>query len=143
MKTEIKTAIICGIIITVGIVSISIFYNEVDMKRNTTYNIEIDDKSRLQKVPSILDATGFINIESNELAETLEGKVVLYDIWTYSCINCIRTNPYITAWHEKYGDEGLVIVGIHTPEFEFEKDKNNVLVAVEKFGINYPVILDN
>ena len=73
MKTEIKTAIICGIIITVGIISISIFYNEVDMKRNTTYNIEIEDKSRLQKVPSILDATGFINTASNELAETLEG----------------------------------------------------------------------
>ena len=105
MKTEIKTAIICGIIITVGIISISIFYNEVDMKRNTTYNIEIEDKSKLQKVPSILDATGYINTESNELAETLEGKVVLYDIWTYSCINCIRTLPYITTWDEKYGDE--------------------------------------
>jgi thiol-disulfide isomerase/thioredoxin len=143
MKTEIKTAIICGIIITVGIISISIFYNEVDMKRNTTYNIEIEDKSKLQKVPSMLDATGFINTASNELAETLEGKVVLYDIWTYSCINCIRTIPYITSWDEKYGAEGLVIVGIHTPEFEFEKNKDNVLAAVEKFGINYPVILDN
>ena len=143
MKTEIKTAIICGIIITVGIISISIFYNEVDMKRNTTYNIEIDDKSRLQKVPSILDATGFINTASNELAETLEGKVVLYDIWTYSCINCIRTLPYITAWDEKYRDEGLVIVGIHTPEFEFEKKYENVVFATEKFGIKYPVIQDN
>ena len=143
MRTEIKTAIMCGIIITVGIISISIFYNEVDMKRNTTYNIEIDDKSKLQKVPSMLDGTGYINIPSNELAETLEGKVVLYDIWTYSCINCIRTLPYITAWDEKYRDEGLVIVGIHTPEFEFEKNKDNVLAAVEKFGINYPVVLDN
>ena len=143
MKTEIKTAIICGIIITVGIISISIFYNEVDMKRNTTYNIEIEDKSKLQKIPSMLDATGYINTASNELAETLEGKVVLYDILTYSCINCIRTIPYITAWHEKYGDEGLVIVGIHTPEFEFEKDKDNVLAAVQKFDINYPVVLDN
>ena len=143
MKTELKTAIICGMIITVGIVSISFFYNEVDMKRNTTYNIEIEDKSKLQKIPSMLDATGYINTASNELAETLEGKVVLYDIWTYSCINCIRTIPYITAWHEKYGDEGLVIVGIHTPEFEFEKDKDNVLTAVQKFDINYPVVLDN
>jgi len=143
MKTEIKTAIICGMIITVGIISISIFYNEVDMKRNTTYNIEIEDKSKLQKVPSMLDATGYINTASNELAETLEGKVVLYDIWTYSCINCIRTLPYITTWDEKYGDEGLVIVGIHTPEFEFEKNKDNVLAAVEKFDINYPVVLDN
>jgi thiol-disulfide isomerase/thioredoxin len=143
MKTEIKTAIICGIIITIGIVSISVFYNEVDMKRNTPYNNEIADKSKLQKVPSILDATGYINIPSNELAETLEGKVVLYDIWTYSCINCIRTLPYITTWDEKYRNEGLVIVGIHTPEFEFEKDKDNVLAAVQKFDINYPVVLDN
>ena len=140
MKTEIKTAIICGIIITVGIVSISIFYNEVDMKRNTTYNIEIEDKSKLQKVPSMLDATGYINTASNELAETLEGKVVLYDIWTYSCINCIRTLPYITTWDEKYGDEGLVIVGIHTPEFEFEKNKDNVVAAVQKFDINLSLI---
>ena len=143
MKTEIKTAIICGIIITVGIISISIFYNEVDMKRNTTYNIEVDDKSKLQIAPSILDATEYINIQSNELTETLEGNVVLYDIWTYSCINCIRTIPYITTWDEKYRDEGLVIVGIHTPEFEFEKDKGNVLAAVQKFDINYPVVLDN
>ena len=143
MKTEIKTAIICGMIITIGIISISIFYNEVDMKRNTIYNIEIEDKSKLQKVPSVLDATGYINIPSNELAETLEGKVVLYDIWTYSCINCIRTLPYITTWDEKYRSEGLVIVGIHTPEFEFEKDKDSVLTAVQKFDINYPVVLDN
>ena len=143
MKTEIKTAIICGLIITVGIISISIFYNEVDMKRNTTYTIEIDDKSKLQKVPSILDATEYINISPNELAETLEGKVVLYDIWTYSCINCIRTLPYITTWDEKYRNEGLMIVGIHTPEFEFEKNKDNVVAAVQKFDINYPVVLDN
>ena len=113
------------------------------MKRNTTYNIEVDDKSKLQRAPSILDAIEYINIQSNELTETLEGNVVLYDIWTYSCINCIRTIPYITTWDEKYRDEGLVIVGIHTPEFEFEKDKGNVLAAVQKFDINYPVVLDN
>ena len=53
-------------------------------------------------------------------AEQIEGKVVLYDFWTYSCINCIRTLPYLTAWDDKYADEGLMIIGIHTPEFEFE-----------------------
>ena len=142
MKTEIKTAIACGIIITVGIISISVFYNEVDMKRNTIY-IEIDDKSKLQKAPNILDANEYINTSQNELAKILEEKGVLYDIWTYSCINCIRTLPYITTWDEKYRDDGLVIVGIHTPEFEFEKDKDNVLAAVQKFDINYPVVLDN
>ena len=143
MKTEIKMAIICGIIITFGFITISIFYNEVDMKSDTAFNIEEWDKSKLRKVPTNLDATGYINISPNELAKTLEGKVVLYDIWTYSCINCIRTLPHITAWNEKYKDDGLVIVGIHTPEFEFEKDKENVLSAVKKFNINYPVILDN
>ncbi len=143
MKTEIKTAIICGMIITVGIISISIFYNEIDMKGNTITSIEIDDKSKLQKAPNILDAAEYINTSPNKLAKILEGKVVLYDIWTYSCINCIRTLPYITAWDEKYNDDGLVIVGIHTPEFEFEKDKDNVLAAMQKFDINYPVVLDN
>ena len=143
MKTEIKTAIICGMLIIIGISAMSVFYNEFDVKRNTTYNIEIDDKSKLQKVPSILDATEYINISPNELAKTLEGKIVLYDIWTYSCINCIRTLPYITAWDEKYRNEGLMIVGIHTPEFEFEKNKDNVMAAVQKFDINYPVVLDN
>jgi len=143
MKTEIKTAIICGMLIIIGIGAMSIFYNEVDMKRNTTYNIDIDDKSKLQKVPSILDATEYINISHDELTKTLEGKIVLYDIWTYSCINCIRTLPYITTWDEKYRSEGLVVVGIHTPEFEFEKNKDNVIAAVQKFDINYPVVLDN
>ena len=65
MKTEIKTAIICGMLIIIGISAMSVFYNEFDVKRNTTYNIEIDDKSKLQKVPSILDATEYINISPN------------------------------------------------------------------------------
>ena len=67
----------------------------------------------------------------------------MYDFWTYSCINCIRTIPYLTAWDEKYSDEGLVVLGIHTPEFEFEKKYENVVFATDKFGIEYPVIQDN
>jgi len=143
MKTGTKTAIVCGIIITSGIISMSVFYNQIDIERNTTYNTEITDKSKLQKAPNILDAAEYINTSPDKLAEILDGKVVLYDIWTYSCINCIRTLPYITTWDEKYKDEGLVIIGVHTPEFEFEKNKDNVVTAVEKFGINYPVVLDN
>lgn len=73
----------------------------------------------------------------------LRGKVVLVDFWTYTCINCIRTLPYIKAWNDKYKDKGLVIVGVHTPEFEFEKDPGNVKKAVEDFGITYPVVQDN
>ena len=75
--------------------------------------------------------------------DDLRGKVVLVDFWTYTCVNCIRTLPYLTEWHAKYADKGLVIVGVHTPEFEFEKDRENVVAAMEKYGIEYPVAQDN
>ena len=70
-------------------------------------------------------------------------KVVLVDFWTYSCINCLRTLPYIRAWAKKYGDRGLVVIGVHTPEFAFEKDPANVKKAVGDLGVKYPVALDN
>lgn len=73
----------------------------------------------------------------------LKGKVVLVDFWTYTCINCIRTLPYLKSWHEKYSDKGLVIVGVHAPEFEFEKDSVNVADAIKDFGIEYPIMQDN
>ncbi|MBI3440378.1 MAG: cytochrome c biogenesis protein DipZ, partial [Proteobacteria bacterium] len=73
----------------------------------------------------------------------LKGKVVLVDFWTYSCINCVRTLPYITEWDKKYRDKGLVIVGMHSPEFEFEKKAENVTAAIAAHGIHYPVALDN
>jgi thiol-disulfide isomerase/thioredoxin len=75
--------------------------------------------------------------------DQLKGKVVLVDFWTYSCINCLRTLPYIRAWAEKYGAHGLVIIGVHTPEFAFEKEPANVKKAVADLGIKYPVALDN
>lgn len=73
----------------------------------------------------------------------LKGKVVLIDFWTYSCINCVRTLPYITDWDRKYRSMGLVIVGVHSPEFEFEKKLANVQGAITQYGIRYPVALDN
>ena len=100
------------------------------------------DKSQFKQAPELTKITGYINSEPITLAD-LRGRVVLVDFWTYSCINCIRTIPYLNAWHEKYADDGLVIVGVHTPEFEFEKDYNNVRGAVQRFGINYPVAQDN
>jgi thiol-disulfide isomerase/thioredoxin len=100
------------------------------------------DKSQFKLAPELTKISGFINSEPITLAD-LRGKVVLVDFWTYSCINCIRTIPYLNAWHEKYADNGLVIVGVHTPEFEFEKDYNNVRTAVEKFDISYPIAQDN
>jgi cytochrome c biogenesis protein CcdA/thiol-disulfide isomerase/thioredoxin len=75
--------------------------------------------------------------------EALRGKVVVVDFWTYSCINCVRTLPYLRAWYDAYRDKGLVIVGVHTPEFEFEKNAANVAKAVRELGVNWPVVQDN
>ncbi len=143
MKREYKYASIFFAIIAVGIFSISYYYEEVDLKRITTDDSVIEDKTFLRKSPDLKGISGYINTSQEEIDKRLEGKVVLYDFWTYSCINCIRTIPYLTAWDEKYSDEGLVILGIHTPEFEFEKKYENVVFATDKFGIEYPVIQDN
>ena len=94
------------------------------------------------QMPSLQGATQWIN-SSPLTTESLRGKVVLVDFWTYSCINCLRTLPYIKAWNEKYKDSGLVILGVHTPEFAFEKDESNVRKAVKDLGVTYPVAMDN
>jgi cytochrome c biogenesis protein CcdA/thiol-disulfide isomerase/thioredoxin len=73
----------------------------------------------------------------------LKGKVVLIDFWTYSCINCVRTLPYVTGWYDKYKDNNFVVIGVHTPEFAFEKETKNVEKAIKQFGIHYPVAQDN
>jgi cytochrome c biogenesis protein CcdA/thiol-disulfide isomerase/thioredoxin len=87
-------------------------------------------------------ATAWLNSPPLNLT-ALHGKVVLIDFWTYSCINCLRTLPYIKAWNEKYKSSGLVIIGVHTPEFPFEKDESNVRKAIHDLGITYPVPMDN
>jgi len=76
-------------------------------------------------------------------AEELHGRVVLVDFWTYSCINWLRTLPYVRAWHERYRDRGLVVVGVHAPEFGFEHDLDNVRRAVGELDVPYPVVIDN
>lgn len=76
-------------------------------------------------------------------AEGLRGRVVLVDFWTYSCVNWLRTLPYLTAWHERYRDRGLVVVGVHAPEFGFEHDLDNVRRAAGELGVGYPVVVDN
>jgi len=76
-------------------------------------------------------------------ADDLRGKVILVNFWTYSCINCIRTLPYVRAWAEKYQDQGLVVIGVHTPEFAFEKKVENIRQAAARFGIGYPIAVDN
>lgn len=84
----------------------------------------------------------WINSKPLSLNE-LKGKVILIDFWTYSCINCIRSLPYVKQWYEKYHDKGLVVIGVHSPEFQFEGDLANVKNAVQRYGIKYPVVLDN
>ena len=94
--------------------------------------------------PELTGIAGYLNTNGTNLTiASLEGKVVLVDFWTYTCINCIRTLPYITAWDTKYGNKGLVIIGVHTPEFGFEKKKENVQASLERYGIHYPVVQDN
>ncbi len=91
----------------------------------------------------ITDPTGFVNTAPFKLSDYAGKKVILLDFWTYSCINCQRTIPYLNAWYEKYKDKGLVIVGVHTPEFDFEKEYANVAKAAKDLGITYPVVLDS
>jgi cytochrome c biogenesis protein CcdA/thiol-disulfide isomerase/thioredoxin len=96
----------------------------------------------LGPAPELTGITNWINSEPLTLA-SLKGKVVLIDFWTYSCVNCVRTFPFLKAWYSKYKDQGLVIIGVHTPEFAFEHDPSNVEQAVKRFGIEYPVAQDN
>jgi cytochrome c biogenesis protein CcdA/glutathione peroxidase-family protein len=92
--------------------------------------------------PPLVGITGWINSAPFTLHDLL-GKVVLVDFWTYSCINCVRTLPYTTGWYAKYHAKGFEVVGVHTPEFDFEKNLDNVKAAVAKYGIKYPVVLDS
>ncbi|NNU65819.1 cytochrome c biogenesis protein DipZ [Rhizobium sp. WYCCWR 11152] len=92
--------------------------------------------------PSLDGAVEWLNSKPLT-SEQLRGKVVLVDFWTYSCINCIRTIPYVRAWAEKYADQGLVVIGVHAPEFAFEKKIDNVKSAIDDFKIGYPVAIDN
>ena len=159
MNADNLSALAVGIGVVVLIAGFGVYFNSPELNKaassqqksfvpaaivednGTITRVQID-KSQFKLAPELTKINGYINSEPITLAD-LRGRVVLVDFWTYSCINCIRTIPYLNAWHEKYADDGLVIVGVHTPEFEFEKDYNNVKGAVERFGINYPVAQDN
>jgi len=93
--------------------------------------------------PPLIAEGPWINSETPLTMEDLRGRVVLVDFWTYSCINCVRTIPYLKEWHDRYGDKGLVIIGVHSPEFPFERNRANVEKAVKDLGVTWPVVLDN
>lgn len=98
--------------------------------------------SKPYNAPEFTGLDGWLNSQPLTI-QGLQGKVVLVDFWTYSCINCIHTLPYVVSWDKKYRDKGLVVVGIHSPEFDFEKNRDNVKAALTRYGISHPVALDN
>jgi thiol-disulfide isomerase/thioredoxin len=155
------SALLTGIGVVALIVGFAIYFNNPGLNKsplgnsngqvitsdgnskNSISNVKLSiDKSQFRIAPEFKGITSYINTNGTKLSD-LKGKVVLVDFWTYSCINCIRTLPYLVDWNQKYSDKGLVIVGIHSPEFEFEKNIDNVKQAVARFGIKYPVLLDN
>ncbi len=117
----------------------------VDASGTTAASRDAMKSMRYQKAPEISNPSGFINTAGVPItiAQFRGKKVVLVDFWTYSCINCQRTLPYMRAWYDKYNDEGLEIISIHTPEFAFEHVLDNVRKATDGFGLKYPVVLDN
>jgi cytochrome c biogenesis protein CcdA/thiol-disulfide isomerase/thioredoxin len=118
----------------------AIFQKDVD--RDTLGKPMSDLQKNFEKAPEFIAGGKWFNSEPLHLSK-LTGKVVLVDFWTYTCINCIRTLPHLRDWHEKYNEAGLVIIGVHTPEFEFEKNPANVQKAIQDFGLLYPVMQDN
>ncbi|MDW0128120.1 MAG: thioredoxin family protein [Nitrososphaeraceae archaeon] len=160
MNRDNISALLTGVGVVALIVGFAIYFNNPEINKsslgNSDQSITSDpnsnngissvglsiDKSQFKKAPEFTGITSYINTNVTKLSD-LKGKVVLVDFWTYSCINCIRTLPYLVDWNHKYSDKGLVIVGVHSPEFEFEKNIDNVKQAVTRFGIEYPVLLDN
>ena len=160
MNKDNISALLTGVGVVALIVGFAIYFNNPEINKSSLGNNDqgitsdpnsnngisnvglLIDKSQFKKAPEFTDITSYINTNATKLSD-LKGKVVLVDFWTYSCINCIRTLPYLVDWNQKYSDKGLVIVGVHSPEFEFEKNIDNVKQAVTRFGIKYPVLLDN
>lgn len=159
MNTKNKTLLGAAIILIIG----TIFYldskspqvlpdSSVVNVRPISLATSSDLTSRQEKAKKyplakeIVNPSGFINTPGGKpiaLQSLVGKKVVLLDIWTYSCINCQRTLPYLKSWYDKYKDKGLEIIGLSAPEFEFEKDYGNVSAAVKKLAITWPVVLDN
>ena len=145
--TELLRRIFGGLIIlSVALMAFSTdvaaIFDKTKMASNAPITELQDALPQPYPAPELVGIQDWVNSKPLKLSD-LRGKVVLIDFWTYSCINCVRTLPHITDWNAKYHDKGLVIIGVHAPEFEFEKDINNIKTAVAQHGIHYPVALDN
>jgi thiol-disulfide isomerase/thioredoxin len=139
MKLNVYLVVFGIIIALVVLAGLSTFVFNQNL---SAQNVSLSSLKDYGLAPSLQGGSAWINSQPINITQ-LRGKVVLVDFWTYSCINCIRSIPYLNAWYKKYGNDGLVIIGVHTPEFQFEHNYSNVLAAVKKFGIEYPVVLDN
>lgn len=128
---------IIAILIAAAALSTTFFNKSLSTKNVTAVNL-----TNYGPAPNLRGLTDWINSQPLNLTQ-LRGKVVIVDFWTYSCINCIRSIPHLEAWYNAYGNNGLVIIGVSTPEFQFEHNYTNVYNAVKRFGITYPVALDN
>ena len=120
--------------------------NELNKLKGNQSKESIDSSSLFNTnapAPDFIGITKWLNTDKPLTIKSLKGKVILVDFWTYTCINCIRTLPYVTSWYEKYKDKGFVVVGVHTPEFQFEHETQNVLNAIKMYSIHYPVAQDN
>ncbi len=135
-----------------GAVSIALSPNQsASSTAGNTSGTPLADRTQIIKEKSlryapaveIIPGGKFINSPPFKLQDFIGKKVILIDFWTYTCINCLRTLPYLEAWDDKYKNQGLVIVGVHAPEFDFEKDFNNVSEAVKRLRVKYPVVQDN
>ncbi|MFC1768468.1 thioredoxin-like domain-containing protein [Nanoarchaeota archaeon] len=117
---------------------------DVEVQLSEEDLLRIDSKTeRYHRAKEIVDPEGYINVDYINISSLIGKKIILVDFWTYSCINCQRTLPYLTTWYSTYKDDGLVIIGVHTPEFGFEEEYDNVVEATKKWGVEYPVVQDN
>jgi thiol-disulfide isomerase/thioredoxin len=128
---------VIAILIIAAALSVKIFNKSL-----TAHAVSVANLTNYGPAPNIQGISAWINSAPINLSQ-LRGKIVIVDFWTYSCINCIRSIPHLEAWYNAYGNNGLVIIGVHTPEFQFEHNLTNVQNAVKRFNITYPVALDN
>ena len=130
-----------------GFENSQIVHDQLSALKGNTSVASSDDSSNLfnanTPAPNFAPTTQWLNTSKPLSLQDLRGKVVLVDFWTYTCINCIRTLPHITTWYDKYKNQGFVVIGVHTPEFAFEKETGNVMDAIKQDNIHYPVVQDN
>lgn len=150
MKKDTWTLIGVVVLIVISIVYLQSTQSHFSGTVEAQALAKMSDSERIQEkakqfkpAVEIVDPAGYINTDFVDIKSNIGKKVILVDFWTYSCVNCQRTIPYLKQWWDTYEDEGLLIIGVHSPEFEFEKDRDNVIQATQKLGVTWPVVQDN